>query len=129
MAMASGEQTTLAGSTTTWMRTKGGEQLSINVDGRNAEKGDIIYTSDTWSSEFKYEPWGAYKSIALMGKHYLVGYPASIYTKEISSLRDGEFREVLIDDDDVHMLNYSEPLPLLEAISWQLKRSPQRMMS
>jgi S-layer protein (TIGR01567 family) len=92
---------------------QGGEQLSINVEGRTAEKGHIIYTSRTWSSLFKYEPWGVYKSIAFLGKHYLAGYPESPFFKESSSLRKGELREVLIDDNDVRTLN-NKSLQLLQ---------------
>jgi S-layer protein (TIGR01567 family) len=100
---------------------QGGEQLSINVEGRTAEKGHIIYTSRTWSSLFKYEPWGTYKSIAFLGKQYLVGYPESPFFKESSSLWKGELREVLIDDNDVRTLNYNKSLQLLQGYTLSIK--------
>jgi S-layer protein (TIGR01567 family) len=105
---------------------QGGEMLSVDVDGRTVEKSHIIYTSRAWSSKFKYKPWGAYRSIAFLGKHYLTGYFDSSFTKEVSSLQKGELREVLIDDDDVRTLNYNTSLPLYEGYVLVAKEISQK---
>lgn len=90
----------------------GSESLSVDVEERLAEEGHIIYKSNVFSSEFEYESWGNYDSIAFLGKHYLAGYPESSFTEEVSSLEKGGLREVLIDLDEAHTLTYSEPLSL-----------------
>jgi S-layer protein (TIGR01567 family) len=91
----------------------GGESLSVDVEGKLAEKNHIIYTSRVFSSDFKFEPWGRYETIAFLGKPYLAGYPESNLTEDASFLDKGELRQVLIDDDKVHTLTYNESLPLL----------------
>jgi len=35
-------------------KAAGGEQLKIGLQGRSAEKGQIVYSSKTWSREFEY---------------------------------------------------------------------------
>ena len=92
----------------------GGEQLSVDVHGRTAEKSHIVYTSRAWSSDFEFKPWGKYQSVAFMGKRYFAGYPDSSFTDAKSALEKGELREILIDDKNTHILNYSHPLSLLE---------------
>jgi S-layer protein (TIGR01567 family) len=92
----------------------GGEQLSVEVEGRLAEKGHIVYSSSVWKSEFKYKPWGSYRAIAFLGKRYLAGYPESNFTDEVSSLRRGELREVLIDDDRLQTISSNSSLGLLQ---------------
>jgi len=91
----------------------GGETLSIELKGRLAEKGHIVYNSRVWEDEFEYEPWGTYQAVAFLGKRYLAGYPESDLTKEVSSLEKGYLREVLIDDDEIHGLSTNSTLPLL----------------
>jgi S-layer protein (TIGR01567 family) len=92
----------------------GGEQLSVEVDGRLAEKGHIIYSSSVWNDKFKYKPWGSYRAIALLGKRYLAGYPESSFTDEVSALNKGELREVLIDDDRPETISSNSSLGLLQ---------------
>lgn len=103
----------------------GGEQLSVDVEGRLAEKGHIVYSSHAWPSQFEYKPWGSYDVIALLGKHYLAGYPASSFTDEVSALGKGELREVLIDNKDVHTLSYNQSLTLLGGYVLALKEISQ----
>ncbi len=91
---------------------QGGEQLRINVEGRTAEKGHIVYSSEAWSRQFEYEPWGSYRTVAFLGKPYLAGYPESPIIDEISVLGKGELREVLLDENDVHTLTDNTSLPL-----------------
>ncbi len=91
----------------------GGEQLSVDVQGRTAEKSHIVYTSRAWSSDFEFKPWGKYQSVAFLGKRYFAGYPDSSFTDAKSALEKGELREILIDDKNTHILNYSHPLSLL----------------
>jgi S-layer protein (TIGR01567 family) len=90
----------------------GSESLSVDVEDRLAEESHVVYKSDVFSSEFEYEPWGNYESIAFLGKPYLAGYPESSFTEEISSLENGSLREVLVDLDQAGTLTYSEPLLL-----------------
>ena len=92
----------------------GGEQLSVDVQGRTAEKSHIVYTSRAWSSDFEFKPWGKYQSVAFLGKRYFAGYPDSSFTDAKSALEKGELRAILIDDKNTHILNYSHPLSLLE---------------
>ena len=68
-------------------KDQGGEELRIDMQGRTAEKGHIVYSSKTWSQQFEYEPWGSFQAVAFLGKPYLAGYPKSSLTDEISSLR------------------------------------------
>ena len=91
----------------------GGEQLSVDVQGRTAEKSHIIYTSSAWSSDFEFKPWGKYQSVAFLGKRYFAGYPDSSITDAKSALEKGELREILIDDKNTHILGYHNPLSLL----------------
>lgn len=91
----------------------GGEQLSVGVQGRTAEKSHIVYASRAWSSDFEFKPWGKYQSVAFLGKRYFAGYPDSSFTDAKSALEKGELREILIDDKNTHILNYSHPLSLL----------------
>ena len=49
----------------------GGEQLSVDVHGRTADKSHIVYTSRAWSSDFEFKPWGKYRVSGLFGKALL----------------------------------------------------------
>ncbi|HSD59026.1 MAG TPA: S-layer protein domain-containing protein [Methanotrichaceae archaeon] len=100
----------------------GGEMLSVDVDGKVAEEGNIIYSSRVFSSDFEYDPWGSYDSIAFLGKLYLAGYPDSSFVEAESSLEKGALREVLIDNDEVHTLTYSDNLPLLDGYTLVVKQ-------
>ncbi len=91
----------------------GGESLTVEVDGRLANKDHIVYSSRVFSNDFEYEPWGRYEAIAFLGEPYLAGYLESNFTEDVSFLGKGELRRVLIDDDAVHNLTYNESLPLL----------------
>ena len=91
---------------------QGGEELGIDMQGRTAEKGHIVYSSKTWSHRFEYEPWGSFHEVAFLGKPYLAGYPKSSFTDEINSLDKGEIRAVLIDDDRTQTLNFNSTLTL-----------------
>ena len=95
-------------------KDQGGEELRIDLTGRTAEKGHIVYSSKTWSQQFEYEPWGSFHEVAFLGKPYLAGYPKSSFTDEIGSLDKGEIRAVLIDDDRTQTLNYNSTLTLQE---------------
>jgi S-layer protein (TIGR01567 family) len=98
----------------------GGEELSVEVDGRLADKGHIVYSSSVWNSKFKHKPWGSYRAIALLGKRYLAGYPESSFSTDISSLDRGELREVLIDDDWPQTISSNSTLGLLQGYSLAL---------
>ena len=93
-------------------KDQGGEELGIDMQGRTAEKGHIVYSSKTWSHRFEYEPWGSFHEVAFLGKPYLAGYPKSSFTDEINSLDKGEIRAVLIDDDRTQTLNINSTLTL-----------------
>lgn len=92
---------------------QGGEQLKIEMQGRTAEKGHIAYTSQAWSEEYEYEPWGTYQAVAFFGKPYLAGYPESDLAKEETTLRSGELREVIIDAKNTYTLTSNTSLPLI----------------
>jgi S-layer protein (TIGR01567 family) len=91
---------------------QGGEELKIDVQGRLAEKGHIVYSSSAWPRQFEFEPWGSYQAIAFFGKPYLAGYPESNFTSEVSSLGKGELREILLDTRDTYTLTPNSSLPL-----------------
>jgi S-layer protein (TIGR01567 family) len=91
---------------------QGGEQLRIDEEGRTAEKGHIVYSSEAWTRQFEYEPWGSYRTVAFLGKPYLAGYPESPIIDEVSVLGKGELRHVLMDEKDVHTLTYNSTLSL-----------------
>jgi len=93
-------------------KDQGGEELGIDLQGRTAEKGHIVYSSKTWSQQFEYGPWGSFHEVAFLGKPYLAGYPKSSFTDEINSLDNGEIRAVLIDDDRTQTLNFNSTLTL-----------------
>ncbi len=90
----------------------GGERLSIETEGRTVSKGHLVYSSDIWSDDFEYEPWGRYEAVSFLGKPYFAGYLKSNFTDAVSSLEKGEMRQVLIDDDEVHALEINSTLPL-----------------
>ncbi|MGB5099889.1 MAG: S-layer protein domain-containing protein [Methanothrix sp.] len=93
-------------------KDQGGEELRIDMQGRSAENGHIVYSSKTWSQQFEYEPWGSFQAVAFLGKPYLAGYYDCSFTDAISSLGKGELREILIDEDSTQTLNYNTTLPL-----------------
>ena len=95
-------------------KAAGGEQLKIGLQGRSAEKGQIVYSSKPWSREFEYKPWGTYNVLAFLGKLYLAGYPKSSFADEVSSLGKGDLREVLRDEKDTHTLTDNSTLPLAQ---------------
>ncbi len=103
----------------------GGEQLSVDTNGRLAEKGQIIYSSHVWPEEFEYTPWGSYNAVAFLGKPYLAGYPASSLTDEVSPLGNGELREILIDSNETHTLSYNSSMPLLNGYVLALREISQ----
>ena len=92
----------------------GGEQLHIDVQGRVADKGHIVYSSETWSRQFEYEPWGSYLVVAFLGKLYLAGYQDSSLTDDVSSLEKGDLRAVLLDEERTFTLTANTSLPLQE---------------
>jgi S-layer protein (TIGR01567 family) len=98
-------------------KAAGGEQLKIGLQGRSAEKGQIVYSSKPWSREFEYKPWGSYNVLAFLGKLYLAGYPKSSFTDEVSSLGKGDLREVLRDEKDTYTLTDNSTLPLAQGYS------------
>lgn len=95
----------------------GGEQLSIDLTGRLAEKGHIVYSSQVWDGEFEYRPWGSYKTVAFLGKRYLAGYPDSSFTDAVSILGKGALSEVLSDTKETYTLTYNRSMPLLDGYS------------
>jgi len=99
----------------------GGEHLSIKVDERSAEKGNLIYSSTAWSRSFQFEPWGHYQAVAFLGKPYLAGYSKSSLTDEVSSLERGELRQIIIDDDGTHTLTSNATFDLLDGYSLVLR--------
>jgi len=90
----------------------GGEELRVDLQGRTAEKGHIVYSSKTWSQQFEYKPWGSFQAVAFMGKSYFAGYLKSYITDEINSLNKGELRTVLTDDDSTQTLTNKRAIPL-----------------
>jgi len=90
----------------------GGEMLQIDLDGKTAEKGHIEYSSEVWTEQFQYKPWGSFQRVAFFGKPYFAGYPDSSFTEEVSSLEKGELREVLMDDDLTQTLSLNKTLTL-----------------
>ncbi len=99
----------------------GSEMLSVDVDERTAEEGNIIYSSRVFTRDFEYDPWGSYDSIAFLGKRYLAGYPDSSFAEAESSLEKGELRRVLVDNDEVHTFTYSDTFPLLDGYEIAVK--------
>jgi S-layer protein (TIGR01567 family) len=95
----------------------GGEQLSVNLTGRLAEKGDIVYSSRVWSNEFEYRPWGSYNAVAFMGKRYLAGYPDSSFTDAVSIMGTGALLEVLADTKETYIIAYNQSMPLRNGYS------------
>ena len=91
-----------------------GEQLRIDIDARTAEKGHIVYTSRVWPRQFEFKLWGNYDAVAFLGQPYLVGYPESSFAKEVNMLGKGELRKVLLDEKEIHTLDYNMTLPLQE---------------
>ena len=105
----------------------GGEELRIkDLQGRTAKKGDIVYSSRSWSKQFEYAPWGSYQVVALMGKHYLASYPESSFTNEVSSLAKGELREILRDEDREYTLTTNDTLPLEQGYSLVVAGASQK---
>jgi S-layer protein (TIGR01567 family) len=90
----------------------GGEMLQIDLEDRTAEKGHIDYSSNVWTEQFEYRPWGSFQMVAFFGKPYFAGYPKSSFTEEVSSLEKGELREVLMNDDITQTLSLNKTLAL-----------------
>ena len=90
----------------------GKEKLEVEVSGRHVGDGNLVYSSEIWTEEFNFGKWGRYQAVAFLGTRYLAGYLKNGFTKEVSSLEDGELRDVLIDDDEIHVLDLKTPLSL-----------------
>jgi S-layer protein (TIGR01567 family) len=90
----------------------GGEELKIDLNGRTAEKGHIVYSSKVWDKEFEYEPWGSFQAVGFLGKPYLAGYHNSSLTDEVNILEDGQLMQVLRDEDRTQILSYNSTLSL-----------------
>ncbi len=90
----------------------GGESLQIVTEDRHVDKGQIVYSSRVWTERFDHEDWGSYQAIAFLGRRYLAGYPESNLTHRVSSIEDGELREVLIDDDGTYTITSERPMIL-----------------
>jgi S-layer protein (TIGR01567 family) len=95
-------------------KAHGGEQLLIDMQGRVADKGHIVYSSEAWSKQFEYEPWGSFRVVAFLGKLYLAGYQDSSFTDDVSSLEKGDLRAVLLDEEQTYTLTANTSLPLGE---------------
>ena len=108
----------------------GGEQLKIDLQGRVAEKGHIVYSSKAWSRQFEYEPWGSYQVVAFLGKLYLAGYPDSSLTDEVSSLEKGELRAVLLDEERDLYIDYQHNFaPRRRAMCWPWRSRRRTVLS
>jgi hypothetical protein len=108
-------------------KAEGGEQLKIGLQGRSAEKGQIVYSSKSWSREFEYKPWGTYNVLAFLGKLYLAGYPESSFTDEVSSLGKGDLREVLRDEKDTYTVTDNSTLPLAQGYALAALETSSKM--
>ncbi|NYT02723.1 MAG: hypothetical protein GKC10_08225, partial [Methanosarcinales archaeon] len=95
--------------------------LQVTPEGRVVDKGELIYTSLPWYTEFSREEWGRYQTVAFLGKAYLAGYPASSFTEEVSALENGELREILVDADAVVTIKSNGSLPLEDGYSLVLQ--------
>lgn len=105
---------------------QGGEELRIDMDGRLAREGSIVYTSSAWWRQFEYRPWGRYQAVAFFGRLYLAGYPEGPLTDKASSLGEGELRRVLLDESETYTLTYDRPLPLQDGYVLALKEVSER---
>lgn len=88
----------------------GGEELTVEVEGREVKEGHLVYSSEVWTEEFDFDEWGRYQAVAFLGKRYLAGYPESNFNEPVSALEDGDLWEVLIDFDGVQTATSEEPL-------------------
>ncbi|MBN1236842.1 MAG: hypothetical protein JW999_12465, partial [Methanotrichaceae archaeon] len=93
-------------------KDQGGEELRIDLEGRTAEEGHIVYSSKTWTRQFEYEPWGSFEMVAFFGKPYFAGYSESNFTEEVSSLGKGELRYLFIDEDRTQTLSSNSTFAL-----------------
>ncbi|MHC1631978.1 MAG: S-layer protein domain-containing protein [Methanotrichaceae archaeon] len=100
----------------------GSECLQIVTNERHVDKGDLTYTSKVWAEKFEFEDWGCYQSVAFLGKQYLAGYPNSNFTEKVSSLEDGDLREILIDDDKTHTITSNSSLILEDGYQLEVVR-------
>ena len=90
----------------------GGECLQIVTEDRHVDEGQIVYSNRIWTERFDHEEWGSYQAVAFLGRRYLAGYPESDLTHRVSSIEDGELREVLIDDGGTYTITSERPLVL-----------------
>ena len=79
----------------------GGEELSIDLENKTAEKGHIVYNSTVWSDHFAYKPWGSYYDFSYKEeKQYFSGYAlGSIITPNINTFEKGQVFEILINNN------------------------------
>lgn len=99
---------------------KGSERIEIQPIGRLVDKGRIIYTCRAVSKEFEHERWGSYQWISFLGRSYFAGYPDNPFTEAVSSIEDGELREILIDVDTKVLVTTNQSLPLAGGYSLAL---------
>ncbi len=88
----------------------GGESLSVQVEDRRVRAGQLEYSSGIWTEEFEFDGWGRYQAVAFLGKRYLAGYYKRDFTDAVSSLEEGELREVLVDFEGIQTITTKTPL-------------------
>lgn len=99
----------------------GSERIEIQPVGRLVDKGRIIYTCRATSKEFEHEDWGSYYWIAFLGQRYFAGYPNGPFTDAVSSIEDGELREILVDVDTKVLVTTNQSLTLADGYTLALE--------
>ncbi|MEZ5335163.1 MAG: S-layer protein domain-containing protein [Methanolobus sp.] len=93
------------------------ETLTINLDSdsdRIIEEGDLEYSTNPISVDFKHREWGSYQVVGFMGERYFAGYTGDTKfpVDELSLISEGLLSEILLDDDRTVSFNSSSPLVL-----------------
>jgi S-layer protein (TIGR01567 family) len=111
----------------------GTEKLATTItEGNKLQEPDgITYTTTVQNCIFKFDDWGYYKTIGLLGKRYYAGYstdygyettPEILEEANVTNLLDyGELTEILIDEDREDVIDLNKAIDLKENYSLRIK--------
>ncbi|ADE35854.1 S-layer protein domain-containing protein [Methanohalophilus mahii] len=102
------------------------ESMTITIDGRRIDDGDLVYTTKPIDKEFEFGSWGEYQIIGFMAERYFAGYSVNtssdVTGDDVSLISDGVLSKVLIDTDDDESVYSGSSLTLEEGYSLNIKQ-------
>ncbi|WP_225419982.1 S-layer protein domain-containing protein [Methanohalophilus profundi] len=100
--------------------------ITIDVDGREIEENDLVYSTEPVSKEFEYNDWDNYQIIGFMAERYFAGYNSTEFDADdpytLSLMSDGILSKVLMDTDDDESVYSGSSLALEEGYNLNIQQ-------